>query len=128
MKQNFLTFTSFSAFLLVILYCGSALEVISRKDQGKTITMPPDTGFDVELKANPSTGFSWEILSIDSNIIKAGKRTFWADDTIPGSAGIDHISFSTLKKGTSLLKLGYLRTFEGIGSMADSFEVCIQVR
>ena len=127
MKLKSFIFTLLPLFLSTTL-CGSAPKIISRNDQGKTFTLPPDTRFYVELEANPSTGFNWEILHIDSCIIEVGKRTFHAVDSTPGSAGIDEINFRTLKKGTSLLKLGYLRTFEGLSSMTDSFKVVIQVR
>jgi predicted secreted protein len=84
--------------------------------------------FSVNLKSNPSTGFGWEILDIDSSRIRLNEKTFHGQDSLPGSAGVEHLEFKSVKKGKSLLKLGYLRTWEGRNSMTDSFSVFIKVR
>ena len=115
-------------FPLIAFFCGSAENVLTKKDQGETILLPVNAGFSVELDANPSTGYDWGIIEIDGFIIEFRDRTFTAIDSNPGSGGTDHFNFSTLKKGSSQLKLGYYRAFEGMSSMIDSFEVDVVVR
>lgn len=102
-------------------------DIISKEQNGKTIDVNLNMNFEIALKANPSTGFSWEIIEMDSSIIQFKEKTFTSIDTIPGSSGIEHIVFKTVQKGQSSLKLGYLRNWEGKGSMADSFSVIIKV-
>jgi predicted secreted protein len=102
-------------------------DIISKDQNGNIIPIHFDTDFEIALKSNPSTGFSWEITDIDSSKIHFKERYFTSEDTLPGASGIEHIVFKAIQKGKSSLKLGYLRSWEGKGSMMDSFSVIIKV-
>lgn len=114
--------------LTVTIYCGNKNISISKSDQGKTISVPLSSEFLVNLDANPSTGFAWEVLSIDSSRINFIEKSFFADDSLPGSGGREQIKFKAIHVGNSPVKLGYLRSWEGRGSMTDSFSVFIEVK
>lgn len=101
---------------------------ITEKCDGKTITVPLSGDFHIALHANPSTGFDWEILEIDTTKIVFREKRFIGNNKIPGSSGLEHLVFKPVEKGTSFIKLGYLRSWEGRGSMEDSFSVFIKVR
>jgi predicted secreted protein len=90
--------------------------------------VPLKSEFLINLDANPSTGFAWEVLSIDSSKITFIEKSFIALDSLPGSGGSEQLKFKAIKEDVSPVKLGYLRSWEGRDSMADSFSVFIEVK
>ena len=101
---------------------------ITKLDQGKIVTVQVKKDFSIMLKANPSTGYDWQILDIDSNIIRHKGTSYNPYRNVPGSNGMEQITFTSIKKGTSPLKLGYMRAWEGRGSMVDSFAITVKVK
>jgi inhibitor of cysteine peptidase len=131
MKSFSLNLVGCALFFIIFyltIFCSTGRIVLSKSDQGKTVVVSHNSAFTVNLKSNPSTGFAWEILDIDSSIIRFNGKTFQAQDSLPGSAGVEHLVFNPVKKGKSLLKLGYLRDWEGRNSITDSLSVLIKVR
>lgn len=130
-KPTLLTYCTcilFFAIFPLTIFCSTGRIILSKSDQGKTVVVSFNSDFSVNLESNPSTGFAWEILDIDSSIIRFNGKTFQAQDSLPGSGGVEHFVFKPVKKGKSLLKLGYLRSWEGRNSITDSFSVFIKVR
>jgi len=117
-----------SILLLFSFYCYSGTMLITKLNQGETIKVPVKQDFTIKLKANPSTGYDWEILNINKEIIQLKDKSFVIKDSIPGSSGFDFFTFTSLKKGQSLLKLGQLRSWEGPGSIVDSFSIIVKVQ
>lgn len=122
------TIIIFSICITVTLYCSNAMKSISKHDQGSVITVALGTDLLIEMEANPSTGFGWETVHIDSSKILFKNISFIASDSLPGSGGMEYLIFKTVQKGESLLKLAYLRPWEGRGSMIDSFSVIVNVQ
>ncbi len=132
-RSGYILFSMKKLFLFLIVFTSSALlsceesTIISKDQNGKTISIPINMNFEIALKANPSTGFSWEVTEMDSSKIQFKEKFFTSTDTLPGSSGTEHIIFKAVQKGHSSLKLGYLRSWEGKDSMVDSFSIIIKV-
>ena len=114
--------------LAFIFNCKNETSSFTKLDHGKTITVPLKKDFVIKLEANPSTGFNWNVLDIDTNIIQLKGTSYTPYHEMPGSNGMEQITFTSVKKGKSPLKLGYLRVWEGRGSMVDSFSITVKVR
>lgn len=74
--------------------------------------------FIIELKSNPSTGYSWQLANeIDSEVIEMVSSEYKAnsnkraDSNMPmvGVGGKDRFVFKGLAEGTTQIKLGYVR-------------------
>lgn len=79
----------------------------TRVEVGKIIT--------ISLEANPSTGFSWQLVKIsDKAVIEFVKKEYAAISGKPaaGSGGIENWSFKTLKKGKAVIIFEYRRPWE----------------
>lgn len=111
-----------------MIECEGETDSVTKVDNGKTIIVSVKKDFVIKLKANPSTGYDWQTLKIDTNIIKLKQTSYKPDRDIPGSSSMERITFTSLAKGKTVLTLGYLRAWEGRSSMVDSFEVTVKVR
>jgi inhibitor of cysteine peptidase len=127
MSNRYLTIILCVSTLFVINCNGKYSGSITKLDNGNTITIPIDKDVNIKLEANLSTGYSWELVTIDSNVIKLKESSYKSNKNIPGSNGMQQITFIPVSAGVSVLKLGYLRPWEGISSMIDSFNITVKV-
>jgi predicted secreted protein len=66
----------------------------------------------VTLSGNPSTGYTWKILSVNRDILKLVGRKFVRSKKgggVVGASGLYVFRFRALKAGTTTLRLVYLR-------------------
>ena len=113
MIKNFVFRLSIIIFLLCLTNLVFAEKDFSR--QLKAMRVPPGKIITISLNANPSTGFSWQLVSIsDKNILKFVKKYFSqaAGKEMAGAGGIENWSFKTLKSGQVVVVLEYRRTWE----------------
>jgi predicted secreted protein len=104
-----------------------AVEVhVSSLDAGKTITLDSSSILRVELEGQPSTGYSWHVEAVDSNILKEVGESVQAS---PNIGGIDKQSFKLLGKapGTTTLRFVNRRAWEANRAGAKSFELNVVV-
>lgn len=68
---------------------------------------------DVALPANPSTGYSWEVVAIDPAVLSLGPEpVFESDSDLIGAGGTMTFSFDVVGAGTTTIEMVYHRTFE----------------
>jgi serine/threonine protein kinase/predicted secreted protein len=107
----------------------SAPIVLTMEDSEKTIRLRPGGILSITLDSNPSTGYSWEVDSIDNQVLdQVGEPEFKPDGNAPGSGGKVSLKFIALKPGETILRLVYKRPWEQspqIGVMG--FEVMVIV-
>ncbi len=103
---------------------------LSKEDNDKNVEYLANMYFNLKLEGNPSTGYGWKILSIDSSKIEYyGHSDYvYIEPIRPGSSGKCTYEFRTKGRGNSILKLGYLREWEKGVPPIDSFRVNITVR
>ena len=114
--------------MLVVAACsgGAALQLDSGAI-GSEVTITVGETMEIALPGNPTTGFSWEVSSIDSAVLTAvGDPSFRADSTLVGSGGTMTLQFEAVAPGTTALELVYHRPFEDVPP-EDAFSLTVVV-
>lgn len=119
-------------FALILGNAGTSLAGESMKlnenDSGKTVEMRVGDELEVILPGNPSTGYVWEVSSLDSTVMRLDNSDFFADDKAIGAGGMEIIKFHAIDAGTSPLKLIFHRSFEQNMAPLKTFEVTIIIK
>jgi inhibitor of cysteine peptidase len=89
----------------------------SMADQGRSITLETGQELVLRLPSNPTTGYRWEIETLDRAYLQPiGEAEFVQDETgeeqLVGVGGVEVFRFRALEPGTTTLKLIYHRTWE----------------
>ncbi len=75
----------------------------------------------VLLRENPSTGFEWEVATINASVLDAVQTYFTPDDpAVIGGGGTVALEFSVIGSGTSQLVLNYVRPSDPAGTAPAS--------
>ena len=121
----------FILFCLIILLSGcSAGNPIQlyQIDSGKAIKMGPGDTVEIVLDANPTTGYQWEALPWDTEVIEQiDKPVYKSRSKAIGSGGELTFYFKALSTGQTLLEFIYFRDFEKNVPPIKSFKVTIVV-
>ena len=102
-----------SIILIVVLStCLSACSVscvtLNEKDNGRAVSLTGNQSLQITLPSNISTGYSWNIVSIDSAILKEiGEKEYVQTIKRKGGAGHTIFRFKPAGKGKFSLKLAY---------------------
>jgi inhibitor of cysteine peptidase len=102
---------------------------VGEQDAGSTVEMYAGDILEVALRGNPTTGYTWEVSSVDTAILtKVGKTAFTAERTARGSGGTITMRFRAVTAGKTVLKLIYHRAFEKSKPPINTFEVHVIVK
>jgi len=119
-------------FALILGNAGNSLAgesmKLSENDSGKTVEIHVGDELEVILPGNPTTGYVWEVSSLDSTVMRLDKSDFFASDKAIGSGGMGIIKFHAIATGTSPLKLIFHRPFEQNMAPLKTFEVTIIIK
>ena len=78
----------------------------------KKLSVKVNQSFDINLKSNPTTGYTWESI-FDPNYIQLIDEKYIADDpSLIGSGGKTFIKFKALKSGDTNITFKYQRSWE----------------
>lgn len=129
--KSFIIFIVTVVFLLLVAW-GPSVRVpvrLSEKDASTTVEMYIGDILEVMLKGNPTTGYMWEVASVDASILRqVGETKFKADSKALGSGGKIIMRFKAAGAGQTFLRLIYHRTFEENIPPVKAFEVTIVVK
>ncbi|MGE3073252.1 MAG: protease inhibitor I42 family protein [Dehalococcoidia bacterium] len=105
---------------------------LTEADNGTNVVIANDGTVIVALASNPTTGYSWAIVSPEpTNLELDGEPKYVpAGSTTPvvGAGGTQVFTFKTTAPGTSTLKMEYRRSFEPANPAEKTFEVTVEVR
>jgi inhibitor of cysteine peptidase len=128
-------FTSLMLILVIALSlsaCSSsnvARVRLSEKDAGREVELHSADRLAITLEGNPTTGYQWEVASVDSAILnQIGDAEFKPDSTALGSPGKVTLTFGAVASGQTTLKLIYHRAFEKGVPPLKTFEVTVIVK
>ena len=96
------------ALLLLSVACiaGNSGEVtIDGGAAGTTVTLDEGQTLRVELEGNPTTGFEWQVSSVDDAVLRYEDSEFDAGSDVEGSGGIVTLTFDAVGAGATLLEL-----------------------
>jgi predicted secreted protein len=102
--------------------------VLTEQDNGKTVAASVDQAILVNLRGNPTTGYTWLLSATNGDSVSAtGPRTYTVD---PGGGvgrgGTFSFPFSAVKPGQTVLSFDYER-YSDPPSVAQTFTVTINV-
>jgi inhibitor of cysteine peptidase len=106
------------AALAIALFAGACAAspseaVITEANDGQRVQLSSGQVLSVNLTANPSTGYSWEVSAINAEILQQmGDPEFKSDSTLVGAPGKQLIRFKVVAKGEGKLELVYHRPWE----------------
>lgn len=116
--------------MLLAAGCSPASTPLTMSDNGRQVTLHPGDRLVIALEGNPSTGYTWEVVQVDSSLLsEQGPVQFKAASTgLVGAPGIQTLTFKALKAGTATLTLGYLRPWEKGVLPANTFQITVSIQ
>ncbi len=106
---------------------GKTREVDDRAS-GSEIALSSGDQLAVTLDSNPSTGYVWEIRTVDAAVLQpVGEWEYTAASKAMGAGGQETRRFVALAPGQTSLQLEYHRPWEGDAPPAKMFEVTVTV-
>ncbi|HKN00441.1 MAG TPA: protease inhibitor I42 family protein [Candidatus Binataceae bacterium] len=105
------------------------VDVSDPQDGGMLSVFAGDT-VRVELRATPSTGYSWQVVQVNKSVlVQRGNPTFKrAPEEVPGAEGHSVIDLLAATPGSCVLQLAYSRPWEKGSAPARTFSVDVTVR
>ena len=86
---------------------------LSLADNGAVVALDEDGTLILELEANPTTGFAWELDTLDEGVLHlTGEPAYLSDSDLPGSPGTMTFSFEATGAGETELRMVYRRPWE----------------
>jgi inhibitor of cysteine peptidase len=97
-------------------------------DSGKTVEIVVGDELEIVLPRNPTTGYVWEVSSLDSSILKLDSSDFVPNTKAIGSGGLEVIRLHAIAEGSSEVRLIYHRTFERNVPPLKTFSATVTIR
>ncbi len=101
---------------LLAAACGDATTdwvTVDESDAGRTISLGSADYLEVRLPGNLSTGYTWQILAVDGDVLSSlGGPAYESANSLAGADGLFTFEFQCAGEGTTTLELGYLRPWE----------------
>ena len=117
--------TAFSIFLSA---CSVSCLTLTEKDNASIVSLRGGQSLKITLASNPSTGYSWNIVSIDPALLKqVGEKEYKQESNRKGGGGHTIFRFRGIAKGKLSLKLAYYQGWEKNPSYEKTFTVAILV-
>lgn len=123
--------------ILIILLCGGLVMISSAQAEPKQYQYPPKPievapgeEFVIVLKANWTTGFSWQLAQpVNESVITVLRSEYKpSEPVLDGSGGREFWTFRAKAAGTTTVPFKYVRTWEKGKAPADTVEFTIIVK
>jgi inhibitor of cysteine peptidase len=96
---------------------------------GGSVTLNQGEKLEIKLSSNPTTGYNWEIVQIDSAIVQqVGDVEYKSYSKRIGSGGVNTYTFQAASEGKTHLTLIYHRSFEKDTPPIETFDLDIEVK
>jgi len=121
----------FIVFLFILIGCSPTTITINENNLKEDYSIKKGDLIEVILSANPSTGYKWEILTIDTIKVKTVDETYTAkvvNENIVGSGGSKIYLFEAINKGKTIIRLKYFRPFEKDLPPRKQFDIKLEIR
>ena len=105
----------------------NATKRLSLADDGAVVTLDKGDTLILDLEANPTTGFTWELDALDEGVLHlTGEPAYLSDSDLPGSPGTMTFTFEATGAGDTELQIVYHRPWED-ESPIQTFSLSITV-
>jgi len=82
-------------------------------DHGSEVTVSKGQIVELQLASNPSTGYTWEISELDTDLLDwSGEVEYTSQSDLAGAGGVEIFRFKARNTGRSQLSLIYHRSWE----------------
>jgi len=104
--------------VLMLLGCAGTSHTVVTLDEvanNTAVQLNLDTQLVVVLDSNPTTGYMWQLTSVDQNILKHSGNEYEPSPGAPeltGAGGQETWRFTPLAPGETTLKMQYVRSWE----------------
>jgi len=130
MKLNFILLISI-VLIFTSIGCSPATVTIKESNQNEKYCIKKGDILEIELNANPSTGYNWQITHHDNSKLKIIDETYIAKKVkrgMVGSGGKKIYIFNAIDKGNTIIELHYSRPFEKEGPYKKKFHINLEIR
>jgi inhibitor of cysteine peptidase len=104
--------------------------VLDNGDKGKTVDLKTGQILEVALPSNPTTGYTWEIIKIDPEMLEVdGKPLYDSPKTNrQGDGTIQRLRFRGVKAGATEVMLGYRRPWEKESKNLNNWNISVKIQ
>lgn len=118
--------------IAMVLTSCTHTKTLSASDNGKSIQVQVGDQIQLQLDANPTTGFDWSIEQTNSASLALQSTSYQSPNqpSTAGGGGIDTFTFQALKAGTVHLQLKYwpkYRPSYNGGASVNHFALTLQI-
>jgi len=99
--------------------------VVTAADAGKEVSLPQDGLLVVRLPAVPSTGYSWQVTSVNTRVLRVVQEFEFEPEWEGSVAGYQVVRLAGVRTGKTRLVLTYRRPWETSGEQ-QTFEITVQ--
>ena len=124
--------------LILATGCATKERIVTVKESvnGSTVTIGTGDRLRVELPSNPSTGYSWQTMELNSWVLARTKRPVYTPDWVVGadrqrmvgSGGKLTLEYEAIGAGTSPVRIAYSRPWETNAAPAKTFQLTVVVK
>lgn len=118
-------------FLFTLIGCSPTTITVKENNHKAKYSLKKGDIVEVILNANPSTGYKWQIVKIDSLKITILNETYiakTANRDIVGSKGEKIYLFKAISKGNTSINIIYSRRFEKDLTPGRKFNINLEIR
>lgn len=108
--------------------CESDRERLTEADNGSSVSLWLGERLEVELSGNATTGYTWEIASVNTNVLRQyGAMEYTASSGEAGSAGWYLFRFESVAAGQTPLQMVYRQPWMPGSTNDRTFAVAVSV-
>lgn len=122
----------FPVALLLLAFCTpsawAATKVVTDADKGTTVEIEMGDVLEVRLNSNPTTGYTWYVHKQSTALLKLTSQSE-TQSTQPGVGRpiVQIFEFAPKAKGTGVLLLHYVRSWEQPSPSEEQFELHVTI-
>jgi inhibitor of cysteine peptidase len=114
--------------VVILIILGPREVQLTDADNGKTIELKKGQVSRITLAANPTTGYTWEVVEGDEKVVRQlGEIAFKPESEALGAGGVQIIRLEVVNTGQTTLKLVYHRPWETDVEPLKTFSLTIKV-
>ncbi len=107
---------------------GTSSIQLTQKDSGKQVTVPQGGTLEIVLDQNASTGYSWQLLSVNDGILRLLSNKPTGVSAVPGAPSKETFKFQTVGSGLStVVRIGHKQWWNDKVEPEAVFEVIVVV-
>ena len=127
---NSFVFIALCISIVTVTGCGTRALKLTETDNGSDVNLDAGGQLMITLPGNPSTGFSWEVSSVDGDILaQEGEPEYFGEDSmLVGLGGQVRFIFIAKEAGSTTLELVYHRPWETNVAPLQTFTILVTVK